>query len=72
MTRKDYRAIADAMNTLRKHSVLRSNPSQYSDRFIDVPAYVDKTIHELCDVFAADNPQFDRGRFFAACTLDRP
>jgi hypothetical protein len=68
MTRKDYVAIADVMSTLRKDSffwpvVEGSDPVPPT-----ATSYVDHIATALCDVFAADNPRFDRGRFFAAYT----
>ena len=57
MTRKDYQAIAEAIK-----STLHDN----------VPAVdIAYTIAaNLADVFAADNPRFDRSRFLAACGIN--
>ena len=63
MTRKDYVAISDAMSTLRKDSFFW--PMVEGSDSIP-PEYVDHITTALCDVFAADNPRFDRGRFLAA------
>jgi hypothetical protein len=63
MTRKDYRAISDVMSTLRKAAAYGSF-NEWTHQDYDA---IDKAVDELCDVFAADNPRFDRKRFLKAC-----
>jgi hypothetical protein len=56
MTRRDYVSIA---STLR-----RSQP------FADEPHHLDQWVTDvraIADTLAADNPRFDRKRFYAAC-----
>ena len=59
MTRKDYVAIAAAIAAVR-----RTAGENFSK--------VDAVAWALCDVLAADNPRFDRGRFLNACREERP
>ena len=56
MTRKDYVAIARALN--EQVSFVTTENARY------VLAAV---MQHTADVFAADNPRFDRDRFMAAC-----
>jgi hypothetical protein len=59
MTRKDYRAFAEAINR-----VYRASPRS---RLV-----VAEITHGLEEVLRADNPRFDRERFRAACFDERP
>ena len=63
MTKKDYVAIA----ALLKHR--RPN----ADMLTPSPAYSmwHGIAWDLCDVFASDNPRFDRARFLAACGVEQ-
>lgn len=54
MTRKDYVALAAALQAAR--------PYVMADRATVHAAYV----AEVADVLAADNPRFDRAQFYAA------
>jgi hypothetical protein len=56
MSRKDYVAFARLVNMLRAEGELSLNGA--------VAMAVG-----MADVFAGDNPRFDRGRFLAACDL---
>jgi hypothetical protein len=69
MNRKDYRAISDVMSTLRNDSIFR--PVVEGCDPVPPTAYVAHVAFALCDVFAADNPRFDREQFLAACALGR-
>lgn len=66
MTRKHFVAIAEAIQAERVEA------SPYGGS-IDVPTAdrvneaLDTVARRLADVFAADNPRFDRERFLAAC-----
>jgi len=59
MTRKDYKEIA---------SVIRRHRSE------DTSGTMSGTLSMVADslalVFQADNPRFDRARFFVACGMD--
>lgn len=57
MTRKDYYALADAIATTRIDY-------EYNPDALSGVSYVTR---KIADVLAADNPRFDRARFFAAC-----
>jgi len=77
MTRKDYVAISDVMSTLLSSAVgIRGNDSIFwpvvegSDP-VPPTAYVAHVAYALCDVFAADNPRFDRKRFLSACAIGK-
>ena len=67
MTRKDYVAIAEAFYRTKPTI---DNPTGSDE---DVLAKLDialqwlATRKNVADVFAADNPRFDRGRFYRAC-----
>jgi hypothetical protein len=60
-TRRHYQQVAEALNEDR-------------ERF-DVDGAVrfgiESAAKALCDVFAADNPRFDRDRFLAAVGVER-
>ena len=65
MTKKDYEAIAREVK-----DALAQWPDGTS--VLDVGARVaTRTLtYRLCDVFAADNPRFDRARFLRACGIE--
>ena len=56
MTRRDYVRIASA---LRRSQPFADEPHSFEQWTDDVRG--------IADVLAADNPRFDRSRFFAAC-----
>lgn len=58
MSKKDYVAIADMLNRL------------LWDRDND-PATMAWVIAGLSELFAQDNPRFDKDRFNAACTAEK-
>lgn len=64
MSRKDYAAVAavlrDALDTIREDEELGVADDIEPDAVVMTVAY------GLSDVFAADNPHFDRERFIAA------
>ena len=64
MTRKDYVAIAEAMKIAKIDPISgKVNPAWYKGAQNQwVVARV-----TIADVLAADNPRFDRGRFYRAC-----
>ena len=64
MTRKDYVAIADAFNNGKPPTMIgvrEPNPEDRADRTWVILR------SEVANVLAADNPRFDRERFYAAC-----
>lgn len=63
MTRNDYQNIA---NEIRAYlSLPELQPATMENRVRRNT--VDDIIEGLADVFATDNPNFDRGRFVSAC-----
>lgn len=69
MTKKDYVAIARviAQCEFRAHPEFASE----RDRTIEYANNNARSIIavDLCDIFAADNPRFDRERFLRACGI---
>ena len=61
MTRKDYVAIAAAVQELRELPTVRENPS--------VLIGVEMTALTVSQVCAEDNNCFDKGRFLRACGI---
>jgi hypothetical protein len=57
MTRKHFEAIARIM---RDHTPVQGEAVDITHR---------DTVDALADYFATENPNFDRGRFVAACGL---
>jgi hypothetical protein len=66
MTKKDYIAIAAAIKAARA-DVTTKEP-RYSQR--DMLDGISLAVEHVADVFAADNPRFDRARFLAACDVE--
>ena len=56
MTRKDYKAIAEAIRIARIHE----QPEQSA---------LPQLAEDLASIMASENPHFDRVRFLAACGL---
>ena len=63
MTRKDYIKIADVIknNTIK---LSKNNTTSYAT--MDRYAF----ILEMCDVFKEDNSNFNKEKFFDACTFE--
>ena len=61
MTRKDYVAIAEAFADSRPSAV--TTPVQFYQW--------EDTRNKVANVFAEDNPRFDRQRFYKACEGDK-
>lgn len=61
MTRKDYAAIAEAIDYYR--SSLNPNVGFDRDRYVALR----ELTNIFCAVFAEDNSRFDPGRFLQAC-----
>ena len=65
MSKKDYIKVASIIHTALQESVwMMSDPSY------DAWASVAEVGQRLADMFAADNPRFDRDRFHEAAGLD--
>ena len=62
MTKRDYIAIAARLADLRQPNVTADNAFG-----MGVNSALNATAKELCSVFSANNPAFDRARFLKAC-----
>lgn len=61
MTRKDFEAVAEIIRT-------NSHVVSLSTTFEEGALFAGSSIaDEICKVFKADNPQFDREKFQQAC-----
>jgi hypothetical protein len=69
MTRKDYVAIAVALQTDAAHlyRAERRDYSQMNDWERGAYDQWNTTVRAVADVLARDNARFDRGRFLKAC-----
>lgn len=63
MTRKDYVALAKAINDTGSH---QSVDETYREGWQGATSSV---AHRIANVLGADNARFDRARFFEACGL---
>lgn len=61
LSKKHYIAIARAIKESQAHS------GNQGDDLIVQQATVDRICDALCQEFRRDNPNFDTGRFLAAC-----
>lgn len=66
MTRKDYVAIAAALLKVRD-SNSGSSPDGHFEAGWETAHYF--SVLTVADTLAADNPRFDRGRFYAAAGI---
>ena len=63
MTRKHFRQIANAMQSLRKFEAHDVEMSEIVARAVRFSSVIDA----LANVLATTNPRFNRDRFLAAC-----
>ena len=63
MSRKHYKALAEILNTYTAAS--RPGTLHEHDAF-------DRLVENMASMFATDNPNFDRNRFYAAVTEYSP
>ena len=63
MTRKDYRAIAECIRTVRDRMVNDGHSVEYAD-------YMEWIAHELADTMKRDNANFKRDLFLEACGIE--
>jgi len=67
MTRKHYKAIADAILCEKS----RVENSTYNRIVKDaILSSIDTLVFDLVDIFASDNPNFDEDRFDEAITVE--
>ena len=61
MTKKHFKAIAEAMSDIRPENVpvMRNDRAQWA-----------VTVYRMAELCQSDNPRFDRVRFYAACGYD--
>lgn len=66
MTRKDYELIAKVINPLVEglEVLTKVKPEAYTHISV-----VRELVNNLSDKLQADNPRFDRGKFWQACGL---
>lgn len=62
MTRKDYEQVAGAIRRELDESGLLKGEQEYHR--------MQRLAQRLADMFAFDNPRFDRARFMRACGFD--
>lgn len=70
MTREDYRAFAAilaAERSMARHNL--ANDGTEGEPKLRVTRNI---VLSMADVFAADNPRFDRAHFYAACGVGDP
>ena len=68
MTKKDYIAVASELSQLRRFdAVLPSDTICMKDCESNKLVRLDLVEQMLINFFSADNPNFDEGRFLAAC-----
>lgn len=67
MTKKDYIAIAAALNKARDMMLHTTNA--HNDKRVVVNT-LDHAVYQLADALASDNPLFDKGRFYTACGVN--
>ena len=65
MTKKDYKAIAKAINNHRTGEL--NDEDEVKVGIYRATMFVDTFIEDLCNIFLKDNPRFDKARFVAAC-----
>ncbi len=65
MTRKDYAAFAAIVRDTS--GMLAPSPDDYQGSDARTRETLDCIMLRLADLFARDNPRFDRARFLAAC-----
>ena len=56
---RHFEALAQLMQDLRPSSLVSIEPDKHAQYTL--------TLNSLCNLFARDNPMFDRGRFERAC-----
>ena len=66
MTRKDYVSIASAI----RQSRATANAALPARMRAQMLQGINLATNELADCLYADNPRFDRGRFYAACNTE--
>ena len=72
MTKKDYicisKVISELVNRITKDQEITSEP-EMSQSYQDQLEILDELVVNLCEVFRQDNENFNRQKFFQACSL---
>jgi len=71
MNKKDYVTFARMIRT-QKHRANILTPTESENEKIIVPCRIVQIgviMHELIDIFGADNPRFDFAKFIKACEI---
>lgn len=72
MSKKDFVTFARMIRTM-KHQVKLMTPEESKYELLIMGTrlnLIDKFERELCDIFAADNSQFNPAKFIQACEID--
>ena len=72
MHKKDYVTFARMIRTQR-HQTKLLTPTESENESVVINAkniVIDDIVKNLADMFAADNPQFNRQKFMQACEID--
>lgn len=72
MNKKDFVTFARMIRTQR-HKALLLTPTESEHEKQIVKArrdQIDSIVNSLCDIFAADNSQFNPAKFIQACEID--
>lgn len=67
MTRKDYIVFAEI---LKRHRPLADNDGGWDDDKTEADENITSIAEQMCKVFKADNPRFDRIRFLEASGVE--
>lgn len=73
MTKKDYAAIAAAINNgtvMFPDAANASNADRYEAFMAGANDQVKQIVRHIADVMQANNPRFDRERFLKACGIE--
>ena len=72
MHKKDFQTFARMIRT-QKHraNILTPEESKNEDAIVTARiVQIGVFMYELCEIFKADNPNFDEKKFIKACTID--
>lgn len=75
MSKKDFVTFTRMIRAQRQKAIYQTD-SDLSSLELNLTirqvkqAQIDSIVSELCDIFAADNAQFNRAKFIQACEID--
>jgi hypothetical protein len=70
MTRKDYVKFAAMLKDQRQAAIDCNSLKPGADTMLKIGT-LNTTVFSMADIFAADNPNFDRDRFLQACGVNK-